>query len=268
MNNVNKGNKLMSEHKKGGKTGLIWSFTILLIILTLWSVLSLTAILPPTIVPSPFIVANSFFLELNSGRLIEDLIASLFRITTGYALAVITGIPMGLWLGLNPTRQAAILPFVNFFRNLSPLTWIPFAILWFGIGDLPAIFLIFMTAFFPLVLATVAAVASIPATYFRVANEYKLNSREILLQITLPAIQPQIITALRMTAGLSWLVLVAAEMIAGRDGLGYAVWDARNGLRIDLLIVQMLVIGTMGIVIDKILLRLTKNPRVQWSYAK
>jgi NitT/TauT family transport system permease protein len=101
------------------------------------------------------------------------------------------------------------------------LAWIPFAILWFGIGDVPSIFLIFMTAFFPLVLATSAAVASIPAVYFRVARNYDFRGVEFLTQVTLPAIVPQVITALRVTAGLSWVVVVAAEMIAGRDGLGF-----------------------------------------------
>ena len=128
---------------------------------------------------------------------------------------------------------------VNFFRSLSPLAWIPFAILWLGIGDPPAIFLIFMASFFPIVLSTTAAVANIPSVYFRVARDLGIGGHELLREVTLPAIAPQVITALRVTAGLSWLVVVAAEMIAGRDGLGFAVWDARNGLRIDLLAAAM-----------------------------
>ena len=100
---------------------------------------------------------------------------------------------------------------MNFFRSLSPLAWIPFAILWFGIGDVPSIFLIFMTAFFPTVLATSAAVASVPAVYFRVARNYEFRGVEFLTQVTLPAIVPQVITALRVTAGLSWVVVVGAR---------------------------------------------------------
>lgn len=152
------------------------------------------------------------------------------------------------------------------FRSLSPLAWIPFAILWFGIGDLPAIFLIFLASFFPLVLATLAAVASIPSVYFRVARDYGFGNTELLTQVTLPAIAPQVITALRVTAGLAWLVVVAAEMIAGRDGLGFAIWDARNGLRMDLLVAGMIVIGVIGVGLDRVLLRLTKIPSVRWGY--
>ncbi len=159
-------------------------------------------------------------------------------------------------------------PAINFFRSLSPLAWIPFAILWFGIGDLPAIFLIFMACFFPVVIATVSAVASIPSVYFRVARDYRFSGVELLTQVTLPAIAPQVITSLRVTAGLAWLVVVAAEMIAGRDGLGFAIWDARNGLRMDLLVGGMIVIGVIGMVIDRVLVRLTKIRSIRWGYER
>ena len=160
------------------------------------------------------------------------------------------------------------MPVVNFFRSLSPLAWIPFAILWFGIGDLPTVFLIFMASFFPVVLATAAAVANIPSVYFRVARDYGFSNNEVLTKVTLPAIAPQVITSLRVTAGLAWLVVVAAEMIAGRAGLGFAIWDARNGLRMDLLVSGMIVIGVIGVVIDRVLLQLTRISSVRWGYER
>src|SRR4029450_353217 len=101
------------------------------------------------------------------------------------------------------------------------------------------IFLIFMACFFPVVVATVPAVANIPPIYFRGAHAYGFSGIELPAKGTLPAIAPQVITSLRVTAGLAWLVVVAAEMIAGRDGLGFAIWDARNGLRIGLLVAGM-----------------------------
>lgn len=241
---------------------------ILSIILTVWSLVSASSALNSTFIPSLFTVLKSFLQELKSGRLLEDIIASLFRVSLGYLLGVGTAIPFGLLLSHHKIWQAAVLPFVNFFRNLSPLTWIPFAILWFGIGDLPVIFLIFLTVFFPLVLAIIAAVDNIPKVYFRVAQDHNFTSFETLVQITFPAVLPELVTALRVTAGISWMVVVAAEMIAGSSGLGYAVWDARNGLRIDLLIVEMIVIGIIGILIDRVLRHLSKNPRISWSYEK
>jgi len=125
-----------------------------------------------------------------------------------------------------------------------------------------------MASFFPMVLATIAAVASIPAVYFRVAQNYGYRGAELLTQVTLPAIVPQVITSLRITAGLAWVVVVAAEMIAGQDGLGFAIWDSRNGLRVDLLVVNMIVIGFIGVVIDRLLLQLTRIPSIRWGYER
>ncbi|HEX8091560.1 MAG TPA: ABC transporter permease subunit [Blastocatellia bacterium] len=194
------------------------------------------------------------------------MIASLFRVTTGFTLAALLGIPLGLILGHRAGARAALLPAINFFRNLSPLAWIPFAILWFGIGDVPAIFLIFMASFFPVLLATIAVIATIPNVYFRVARDHNFTDLEIIRRVTLPAIAPQLVTSLRVTAGVSWMVVVAAEMLAGRDGLGFAIWDARNGLRMDLLVVGMIVIGIIGALIDRLLVQLKKIPSIRWGY--
>jgi NitT/TauT family transport system permease protein len=144
----------------------------------------------------------------------------------------------------------------------------PFAILWFGIGDVPAIFLIFLASLFPLILATTASVATVPAVYYRVARDHGMRGWALVTRVTLPAILPQIITALRVTAGIAWVVVVAAEMVAGRDGLGFAIMDARNGLRTDIVVVEMIVIGVIGIVIDRALFGLTKIPSVRWGYER
>lgn len=249
-------------------TARLLPLAVLLLALLLWTALVWLKVFPESAFPSPLAVARGFIEELRTGRLFDDLIASLFRVTTGFALAVGLGLPLGLVLGGRARARFALLPAVNFFRNLSPLAWIPFAILWFGIGDVPAIFLIFMASFFPIVLATIAAVANVPAVYFRVARNYGYSGTRLLTRATLPAIAPQVITALRVTAGLAWVVVVAAEMIAGRDGLGFAVWDARNGLRMDLLVSGMIVIGLIGVLIDRVLLRLTRIKSVRWGYER
>jgi NitT/TauT family transport system permease protein len=236
--------------------------------LLLWALLSRLQVFPEAAFPSPGSVVAGFAEETASGRIFDDVVASLFRVGVGFVLAVALGVPAGLWLGHRAAARAALLPAVNFLRNLSPIAWIPFAVLWFGVGDVPAIFLIFLASVFPLALASLAAVANIPAVYFRVAHDYGITGWELLTGVTLPAIMPQVITALRVTAGLAWVVLVAAEMIAGRDGLGFAIQDARNGLRSDLVVVGMIVIGAIGIVIDKLLLRLTRIPSVRWGYER
>ncbi len=237
-------------------------------LIALWTIVSAAGLFHPSAFPAPAAVLAGFAEELRSGRLFTDLITSLFRVTCGFGLAVASGIPMGLWLGQKAIARTAFLPLVNFFRNLSPLAWIPFAILWFGVGDASSIFLIFLSAFFPIVLATMAAVASVPVVYSRVAQDFGMRDSEKLLRVTLPAIMPQVITTLRVSAGVAWLVVVAAEMIAGRDGLGFAVMDSRNGLRTDILVVEMIVIGLVGVAIDRVLVQLTRIPSVRWGYER
>jgi NitT/TauT family transport system permease protein len=256
------------KERPSSRQKILLPLCALLSALALWSLFSALRLFPESMFPSPGQVARGFYEEVQRGRLFNDMIASLFRVSVGFTLAVVLGVPFGLWLGHRVGARLAFLPVINFFRSLSPLAWIPFAILWFGIGDTPAIFLIFMAAFFPIVLATLSAVAGIPTIYFRVARDYGIGGVEMLSRVTLPAIMPQVITALRVTAGLSWLVVVAAEMIAGRDGLGFLIWDARNGLRSDLLVVGMIVIGFMGVVIDRILVQLTRIPSVRWGYER
>lgn len=233
-----------------------------------WAGLSSLDLFPSSIFPRPSAVAAGLVHEAWTGRLFDDAIASLYRVLFGFILSAVVGLPVGLLCGHSTLIRDACLPMINFFRSLSPLAWIPFAILWFGIGDPPAVFLIFMASFFPIVLSTTAAVANIPSVFFRVAGDLGISGPRLLREVTLPAVAPQVITALRVAAGLSWLVVVAAEMIAGRDGLGFAVWDARNGLRSDLLAAAMIVIGLLGVLLDRVLILLTRIPSVAWGYER
>jgi NitT/TauT family transport system permease protein len=256
----------MAPH--ASRTAILLPVVTPIVLVALWAGVASAQVFPPSLFPHPWAVARGVWFELTSGRLVVDAVASLFRVSAGFLLAVILGVPAGLLLGHSARARAAFLPLVNFFRSLSPLAWIPFAILWLGIGDPPAIFLIFMAAFFPIVVSTTAAVANIPSVFFRVARDLGIGGAALLSGVTLPAIAPQVITTLRVAAGLSWLVVVAAEMIAGRDGLGFAVWDARNGLRIDLLAAAMVAIGVIGAVLDRLLVQLTKIPSVRWGYER
>lgn len=234
----------------------------------MWYVICKLQLVPAYQLPSPGAVVRSFTEEIAAGRLVNDIIASLWRVTVGFVISACLGIPLGLWLGQHMLARKALVPILNFFRFLSPLAWIPFAICWFHIGDKPAIFLLFMATFFPLVLSTMAAVSSIPSIYFRVAKDYNYTGRQLLTKVTFPAVLPQIITALRVSYGIAWVVIVAAEMVGCQDGLGYGIWDARNGLRLDTVVCYMIVIGLLGIGMDRILAQLTKMPNVRWGYER
>lgn len=238
------------------------------IFLAVWYFVSAFEIFPEYALPSPKSVALSFKEELTTGRLLNDIIASLWRVAIGFTTSALTAIPIGLWLGLHFRARQAFVPVLNFFRFLSPLAWIPFAILWFHIGDRPAIFLIFMATFFPLALATMIAVTAIPSIYFRVAKDFEFKGIELITKVTFPAVLPEVITALRVCYGIAWVVIVAAEMVGCQDGLGYGIWEARNGLRLDSAVCYMIVIGLLGMGIDRLLAQLTKLPGVRWGYER
>lgn len=237
-----------------------------LALLALWAVLSAVGAFPTGTVPTPVEVARAFGGEITSGRLLADVIASLYRVAWGFVGGVILAVPLGLVIGRSVRTRAALLPWVNFFRSLSPIAWIPFAIIWFGIGDPPAIFIIFLATFFQIALATAAAAGTVPSIYYRVAEDMQLRGRRVLVEITLPAILPQLVTALRVAIGVAWMVVVAAEMIAVRSGLGWLIQDARNGLRMDLVVCGMIVIGAIGIALDLLFSRLTRIPSVRWGF--
>lgn len=241
---------------------------VLLGAVSIWYVITMLNLFPAYALPSPGAVLKSFRQEMLAGRLVNDIIASLWRVAVGFVIATTLGIPFGLWLGQHLYARQAFVPMLNFFRFLSPLAWIPFAILWFHIGDKPAIFLIFMATFFPLALATMSAVATIPSIYFRVAKDYNYRGIELLTKVTFPAVLPQVITALRVSYGIAWVVIVAAEMVGCQDGLGYGIWEARNGLRLDSAICYMIIIGVLGMGIDRLLTQLTKLPNVSWGYER
>ncbi|HVU85184.1 MAG TPA: ABC transporter permease [Puia sp.] len=254
----------------GSKDWRNWAFPsiVLLFFLLIWYLSSALNIFPAYALPSPSSVVKSFGEELSAGRLFNDIISSLWRVAIGFILSAISGIPFGLWLGQHLYARQAFVPMLNFFRFLSPLAWIPFAILWFHIGDKPAIFIIFMSTFFPLVLATMSAVATIPSIYFRVAKDYHYKGFELLSKVVFPAALPQVITALRVSYGISWIVIVAAEMVGCQDGLGYGIWEARNGLRLDSAVCYMIVIGLIGMGIDRLLAQFSKLPNVRWGYER
>ena len=239
-----------------------------LVLLVAWWILSAAGAFPTGTVPSPEAVAAAFRAELGSGRLLDDTIASLFRVAWGFVTGVVSAVPLGLLVGKQARVREALLPWINFFRSLSPIAWIPFAIIWFGVGDPPAIFIIFLATFFQIALATAAAAASVPHVYYRVAEDLGLVGRAVLFRVTLPAIMPQLVTALRVAIGVAWMVVVAAEMIAVRSGLGFLIIDARNALRMDLVVCGMISIGAIGIGLDVLFARLAKIPSVRWGFER
>ena len=203
------------------------------------------------------------------GLLVKYMVASLFRVTWGFVLAVITAIPIGLTIGWYRRAELAFNPLVQILRPISPLAWIPIAILWFGVGDMASIFLIFLGCFFPLVLTAINAVQSVPGVFVNAARNFGLSQGAIVYRVLYPAVLPQLLVGLRITLGVAWLVVVAAEMIAVSSGLGFLIVDARNaGNRYDLVVAGMMVIGLIGLLLDSGMRSLERVKSFRWSYSE
>jgi len=220
------------------------------------------------IFPTPWQVLVGTIELIRDGTLWAHIGASLFRVAAGFLLAVAVAVPLGLWMGWVKGAFTTLNPIFQMLRPISPIAWIPIAILWFGIGNASPIYLIFISSVFPMIVQTTAGVHTIEERYLWAAGNFGVSRYTLFRRVVIPAVLPQIIVGMRIGLGVAWLVVVAAEMIAGRDGLGFAVWDARNGLRIDLLVAAMFVIGVIGASLDRLLVQLTKIPSVRWGYER
>lgn len=236
-----------------------------ILVFILWAVLAIYSGWSEQVFPGPVKVAGGMVELIQNGTLVKHSVASLFRVTVGFYLAIALGIPLGVALGMWNRFQMFLNPLIQFFRPISPLAWIPLAMLWFGIGDKPAIFLIFLASFFPLVVSTAVAVGSINPVYFYVAANFNFTRFEVLKKIIIPAMLPSVLTALRITITIAWLVVVAAEMIAVTSGLGYLILDSRNALRMDYVMDGMIVIGIIGLMLDHVMMRFGRIQSVFWG---
>lgn len=223
---------------------------------------------PAPAVPTetPWYIAPFVYME--HSRLVRYTVASLFRVTVGFGLAVVLGIPFGLLLGWSVRLFRAFNPIIQVLRPISPIAWIPVAILWFGVDDKSPIFLIFLASVFPITVAAMAAVQNMQLVYVRAARNFGLSKRQLFTRVIFPACLPQILTGVRIALGVAWLVVVAAEMIAVNSGLGFLIIDARNaGKRYDLVVAGMVMIGLIGLVLDLLMRRLERFDEVRWGYA-
>jgi NitT/TauT family transport system permease protein len=218
--------------------------------------------------PTPGEVALGIIELARQGLLLKYIVASLFRVSWGFTLAVLIGVPFGLLLGWYARAFQAFNPMIQIFRPISPIAWIPVAILWFGVTDAAPVFLIFLASVFPITVSATAAVQNMQPVYLRAAQNFGLSRGELFRQVILRASLPQIITGVRIALGVAWLVVVAAEMIAVNSGLGYLIIDARNaGKRYDLVVAGMVMIGVIGLILDVLVRQLEKFDEVRWGYA-
>jgi len=238
---------------------------IALIVGAWWAVVVVSG---SVVFPTPWQVVTGTLELMRDGTLWQHIGASLFRVGTGFGLAVLVAVPLGLWMGWVKGAYITLNPLFQMLRPISPIAWIPIAILWFGVGNMSPIFLIFISSVFPMVVQTIAGVHTIEKRYLRAAANFGVSRATLFRQVVIPAVLPQIIVGMRIGLGVAWLVVVAAEMIALRSGLGYLIIDSRNaGNRYDLVVAGMVIIGLIGLLLDRLMRLLEGLKVVRWRYA-
>lgn len=178
--------------------------------------------------------------------------ASLQRVALGYTLAAIAGVLLGTLVGQSTWAMRGLDPIFQVLRTVPPLAWLPLSLAAFRNGQPSAIFVIFITAIWPIIINTAVGIRNIPADYRNVAKVLRLNQIEFFFKIMVPAAAPYIFTGLRIGIGLSWLAIVAAEMLIGGVGIGFFIWDAWNSSHISEIILALIYVGLVGFILDRI----------------
>lgn len=237
------------------------------LLLIAWEAMVLSGRYEASLLPSPLMVLKGIKELISDGTLFINIKASLLRFLAGYLSAVTLAVMIGLVLGWFKKIGDIFDPIFQVIRPISPIAWFPFIVLWFGIGDIPAIIIIFIAAFFPVLLSTIAAVRKMDKTYLKVAQNFGIKQPFVLTKIVFPAIFPNIVNGLHIALGSAWVFLVAGEMVGAQSGLGYLIIDARNSLRSDLLLAGMIMIGISGLLLDKVILLFEKWVGKIWGIA-
>jgi len=183
---------------------------------------------------------------------------SIARVLTGYLLAVIVAIPIGFLIGMSPIMNRALDPFIQILKPISPLAWMPLALYTIKDSSLSSIFVIFICSVWPMMINTAFGVSAVRKEWLNVAKTLEVGTLRRAFTIILPAAAPTILTGMRISIGIAWLVIVAAEMLVGGTGIGYFVWNEWNNLSITNVITAILVIGLVGMLLDQILARATR----------
>jgi NitT/TauT family transport system permease protein len=238
---------------------------VLAVVVGLWWI---SVVLTKSVIfPTPWQVVTGTAELARDGTLWEHIGASLFRVGAGFLIAVVLAIPLGLWMGWVHGAYVTLNPLFQILRPISPIAWIPIAILWFGVGNASPIYLIFIASVFPMIVQTTVGVHTIEKRYLRAAENFGVPRKKLFTQVVFPATLPEIIVGMRIGLGVAWLVVVAAEMIALRSGLGYMIMDSRNaGNRYDLVIAGMIIIGLIGLMLDGFMRLLEGMKVVRWRY--
>ncbi|MBU6492723.1 MAG: ABC transporter permease [Burkholderiales bacterium] len=251
----------------GGHVHRLATVIALIGALVVWQIVSILHVFPPIALPSPAAVWKALVLLLSQGyggrSLFEDMWISVVRIGIGFLGAVLLGVPIGLGMARSPLIFRFIDPFLQFVRPVPPLAYIPLLVVWFGIGELPKILLILVGTVPVIIIGTISGVKGTPALRLSVARTLGASEAQIFRYVILPSVLPEIFTAMRVGIGVAWTCLVAAELIAADQGLGWLVQYAGQALQVAIVIVGIIVIGILGYCME-LLIRVVESRAVPW----
>ncbi len=244
------------------------SAAAVLAFIALWSLATETGTISTKFLPSPRQLVAEFVVLAREGYvgtpLHRHLLASILRTFIGFTVATLLAIPMGLAIGYSPTFYALVSPFLSMLRPIPAIAFIPLVILWFGIGEFSKIVLIFLASFLYITLNAAAGVKAVPIDLVRAARSLGVSERQLFFHVILPESLPYVITGIKVGAAVSWTVVVAAELVAAQQGLGYMIMDGATFFRIPDVYVGITLIGAMGFCIERFITALERR-LVHWT---
>lgn len=233
----------------------------------LWFLSEALGIADPTFFPGPVdTLSGGWELAIDGFQrftLFDHVFASLRRILLGFSLGVLVGVPVGLAMGLSNTLRAVFDPIIELFRPVPPLAFIPLLILWFGIGERPAVVMLFFAAFFIMVIAARAGVTGVRLSKVHAAYSLGASKKQVLRRVILPNALPEIFVGMRVAIGVCWGTLVAAELVGAQKGLGAMIWTARTFFRNELVVFGIIIIGIIGVILD-LIMRKAEEKLIPW----
>jgi len=232
-----------------------------ILFIAVWQGLIFFQIVDPYYIPGPADLVETFVFKINhtapdGSTLLQHALASFLTSLTGFLFAVVVGVPLGLFMGWREGLDKGIRPLFDVVRQIPTPSWIPFSILWFGIGYFQRGFIVWSSAFIPVVINSYYGIRNVDKVYVNLSRVFGFSEWEIFRKVYLPASLPQVFTGVVIAYGISWFVLVAAEFMAASQGLGYMIWTASRLQRSDLIVLGMLLIGLIGAVLTSLIKRI------------
>jgi sulfonate transport system permease protein len=231
----------------------------LILLVAIWQLAVDFGYVKPILLPPPSAIATAFWEMLLSGELFSHLGISLFRVLSGFSVAAVSGLILGVAIGLFPTFDRLTDLIVQIIKPIPPISWIPMAILWFGIGEISKMYIIFLGAFFPILVNTIDGIRQADQRFIELARVLEVSRSRLIRQVILPGALPAIMTGFRVGLMVAWMCVVAAELIAASSGVGFLIMNGRLSSQTDLVLLGMITIGALGKLLDEALKRIERR---------